>query len=72
MNSSFLFLMVLTFIPQATILNLLLRSYLHFGLYDQADKLQAKSVVKEDTVSSNQLARFRYYQGKANRLLCTV
>jgi hypothetical protein len=41
-----------------------LRNYLHFGLYDQADKLQAKSVIKEDSVSSNQLARFRYYQGK--------
>ncbi|ELR18187.1 proteasome (prosome, macropain) 26S subunit, non ATPase, 32, putative [Acanthamoeba castellanii str. Neff] len=48
----------------ATILNLLLRNYLHFGLYDQADKLQAKSVIKEDSVSSNQLARFRYYQGR--------
>jgi 26S proteasome regulatory subunit N3 len=48
----------------ATILNLLLRNYLHFGLYDQADKLQAKSVIKEDSISSNQIARYRYYQGK--------
>jgi len=52
----------------ATILNLLLRNYLHFGLYDQADKLQAKSAIKEDTVSSNQLARYRYYQGRIKGL----
>jgi len=46
-----------------TILNLLLRNYLHYNLVEQADKLQAKTVL-EDTTSSNQLARFRYYQGR--------
>eukprot|EP01090_Pellita_catalonica_P015441 TRINITY_DN4195_c0_g1_i2.p1 TRINITY_DN4195_c0_g1~~TRINITY_DN4195_c0_g1_i2.p1 ORF type:complete len:401 (+),score=80.97 TRINITY_DN4195_c0_g1_i2:349-1551(+) len=46
------------------LLNLLLRNYLHYNLYDQADKLQAKSSVKEDAVSSNQLARLRFYQGR--------
>jgi len=45
-------------------LNLLLRNYLHYNLYDQADKLQSKSSLKEDATSSNQLARFRYYQGR--------
>jgi len=47
-----------------TLLNLLLRNYLHYNLYDQADKLQAKTTLKEDTISSNQLARFRFYQGR--------
>jgi len=47
-----------------TVLNLLLRNYLHYNLYDQADKLQAKTTLKEDSISSNQLARFRYYQGR--------
>jgi len=46
-----------------TILNLLLRNYLHYNLVEQADKLQAKTTL-EDTTSSNQLARFRYYQGR--------
>jgi len=46
-----------------TILNLLLRNYLHNNLVEQADKLQAKTVL-EDSTSSNQLARFRYYQGR--------
>jgi 26S proteasome regulatory subunit N3 len=48
----------------ATVLNLLLRNYLHYNLYDQADKLQSKSTLKEDSTSSNQIARFRYYQGR--------
>ncbi|KAL6041967.1 26S proteasome non-ATPase regulatory subunit 3 [Balamuthia mandrillaris] len=48
----------------ATILNLLLRNYLHYNLYDQADKLQAKTTLKEDSTSSNQVARFRFYQGR--------
>lgn len=47
----------------ATILNALLRNYLHYNLIDQADKLQAQTVL-EDSTSSNQVARFRYYQGR--------
>eukprot|EP01087_Luapelamoeba_hula_P014637 TRINITY_DN432_c0_g1_i1.p1 TRINITY_DN432_c0_g1~~TRINITY_DN432_c0_g1_i1.p1 ORF type:complete len:529 (-),score=86.24 TRINITY_DN432_c0_g1_i1:209-1762(-) len=47
----------------ATILNLLLRNYLHYNLVDQADKLQAKTNL-DDSTSANQLARFRYYQGR--------
>jgi len=46
-----------------TILNLLLRNYLRYNLVEQADKLQAKTTL-EDSTSSNQLARFRYYQGR--------
>lgn len=48
---------------QATLLNLLLRNYLHFKLFDQADKLLSKSSFPENA-SSNQIARFLYYQGK--------
>jgi len=42
----------------------LLRNYLHHSLFDQADKLQEKSTLKEDAISSNQIARLRYYQGR--------
>lgn len=48
---------------QATLLNLLLRSYQHDKLYDQADKLLAKSTFPE-SASNCQLARFLYYQGR--------
>jgi 26S proteasome regulatory subunit N3 len=47
-----------------TLLNLLLRNYLHYNLYDQADKLISKSELKEESASSNELARFYYYQGR--------
>jgi len=49
---------------QATLLNLLLRNYLEYNLYDQADKLVSKVTFREDSVSSNQYARYLYYQGK--------
>eukprot|EP01112_Ceratiomyxa_fruticulosa_P020808 TRINITY_DN7190_c0_g3_i2.p1 TRINITY_DN7190_c0_g3~~TRINITY_DN7190_c0_g3_i2.p1 ORF type:complete len:503 (+),score=98.12 TRINITY_DN7190_c0_g3_i2:269-1777(+) len=49
---------------QATILNLLLRNYLEHSLYDQADKLVSKTVLKEQSCSSNQYARYLYYQGR--------
>eukprot|EP01114_Cavostelium_apophysatum_P001766 TRINITY_DN1153_c0_g1_i2.p1 TRINITY_DN1153_c0_g1~~TRINITY_DN1153_c0_g1_i2.p1 ORF type:complete len:427 (-),score=88.81 TRINITY_DN1153_c0_g1_i2:342-1622(-) len=49
---------------QATLLNLLLRNYLAYNLYDQADKLVSKVTFREDNTSSNQYARFLYYQGK--------
>jgi hypothetical protein len=47
---------------QATVLNLLLRSYVEFSLYEQADKLISKSVFP-DTADNNQTARYMYYQG---------
>lgn len=49
---------------QAMLLNLLLRNYLEYNLYDQADKLVSKTTFREDAVSSNQHARYLYYQGK--------
>jgi len=48
---------------QATIINLLLRSYLHYNLYEQAYKLAIKSTFPE-AASSSQLARYLYYQGR--------
>lgn len=48
---------------QAVIVNCLLRNYLHYSLYDQADKLMNKSVFPE-TASNNEWARFLYYLGR--------
>lgn len=48
---------------QATLLNLLLRNYLHYNLYDQADKLVTKSTFPE-TASNNEWARYNYYLGR--------
>jgi len=48
---------------QATLLNILLRSYILYNLYEQADKLVSNVTIREDTLSSNQLARYLYYQG---------
>lgn len=54
---------------QAVLINCLLRNYLHYSLYDQADKLVSKSVFPE-SASNNEWARFFYYLGriKAARL----
>lgn len=54
---------------QAVLINCLLRNYLHYYLYDQADKLVSKCVFPE-TASNNEWARFLYYLGriKAARL----
>lgn len=52
---------------QATILNLLLRNYQHYKLFDQADKLLAKSSFPE-LASNCQLARFLYYNGRIKAL----
>jgi len=49
---------------QATILNLLLRNYLHYNLYDQAEKLVSKTSFPEGSASSSQFARYLYYQGR--------
>lgn len=48
---------------QATLLNLLLRNYLHYNLYDQADKLVAKSTFPEQA-SNHEWARYLYYLGR--------
>ena len=58
---------------QAVLINCLLRNYLHYSLYDQADKLVNKSVFPE-TASNNEWARFLYYLGriKAAKLDYTV
>lgn len=48
---------------QATLLNLLLRNYLYFNLYDQADKLVSKSTFPE-SASINEWSRFLYYMGR--------
>ncbi|KAJ3192540.1 26S proteasome non-ATPase regulatory subunit [Irineochytrium annulatum] len=48
---------------QATLINLLLRNYLHYNLYDQADKLVSKAAFPE-TAGNNQQARYLYYLGR--------
>ncbi|KAJ1618137.1 PCI domain-containing protein [Pavlovales sp. CCMP2436] len=50
-------------IGQVVLLNLLLRNYLAFNLYDQADKLVAKSGFP-DSAPNNQLARYLFYLGR--------
>ncbi|XP_078036863.1 regulatory particle non-ATPase 3 [Augochlora pura] len=48
---------------QAVLINCLLRNYLHYNLYDQADKLVLKSTFPE-SASNNEWARFLYYLGR--------
>lgn len=48
---------------QVVLLNLLLANYLSYNLYDQADKLVAKSSFP-DSAPNNQLARHLYYLGR--------
>ncbi|XP_078483651.1 26S proteasome non-ATPase regulatory subunit 3 [Ciona intestinalis] len=48
---------------QATLLNLLLRNYLHYNLYEQAEKLASKSTFPE-MASNNEWARHLYYTGR--------
>eukprot|EP00126_Sphaerothecum_destruens_P013632 Sdes_comp23336_c0_seq1m21602 len=47
---------------QASLLNLLLRNYLHYNLIEQADKLFSKSSFPTNS-SNNDLARHMYYLG---------
>ncbi len=51
------------FLKQATILNLLLRNYLHYNLVEQADKLVLKTTFPEEA-SNNQFARYMFYLGR--------
>ncbi|EME31116.1 26S proteasome non-ATPase regulatory subunit 3 [Galdieria sulphuraria] len=48
---------------QAMLLNLLLRNYINYRLYDQADKLVSRTKFPA-TRSNNQLARYFYYLGR--------
>lgn len=48
---------------QSTLINLLLRNYFHYNLYDQADKLVSKTTFPE-AATNNQLARYMYYLGR--------
>ena len=48
---------------QASIINLLLRNYLAYNLYDQANKLVSKVNYPEEP-SNNDLARYLYYLGR--------
>lgn len=50
-------------IGQATLVNLLLRNYLHENLYEQAYKFVTKTAFPE-TASNNQFVRYLYYVGK--------
>ncbi|KAL4660494.1 26S proteasome non-ATPase regulatory subunit 3-like isoform X1 [Arapaima gigas] len=47
----------------AALLNLLLRNYLQYNLYDQAEKLVSKSVFPEQA-NNNEWARYLYYTGR--------
>ncbi|XP_059139469.1 26S proteasome non-ATPase regulatory subunit 3-like isoform X2 [Physella acuta] len=48
---------------QATLINLLLRNYLHYSLFEQADKLVSKSTFP-DSASNNEWARYLFYLGR--------
>jgi len=48
---------------QSTLTNLLLRNYLTYNLYDQADKLVSKTTFPE-SASNNEWARYLFYLGK--------
>lgn len=50
-------------IGQETILNLLLRNYLHYNLYDQAEKLRSKAQLP-NSQSNQQHCRYLYYLGR--------
>jgi 26S proteasome regulatory subunit N3 len=48
---------------QAVLINLILRFYFHFHMYDQADKIISKTTFPA-SASNNQLARYMYYLGR--------
>eukprot|EP01127_Copromyxa_protea_P001460 TRINITY_DN11444_c0_g1_i1.p1 TRINITY_DN11444_c0_g1~~TRINITY_DN11444_c0_g1_i1.p1 ORF type:complete len:480 (-),score=123.03 TRINITY_DN11444_c0_g1_i1:66-1505(-) len=51
---------------QVVLLNLLLRNYLHYKLYDQAEKLAEKTEFLEHKAPSNEAARYYFYLGRIN------
>jgi 26S proteasome regulatory subunit N3 len=48
---------------QASLINRLLRSYIHYSLYDQADKLVSKTTFPS-SAGNPQFARYHYYLGR--------
>ncbi|OWM74950.1 probable 26S proteasome non-ATPase regulatory subunit 3 [Punica granatum] len=50
-------------LSQETLLNLLLRNYLHYNLYDQAEKLRSKAP-RFEAHSNQQFSRYLFYLGK--------
>ncbi|KAE8709885.1 putative 26S proteasome non-ATPase regulatory subunit 3 [Hibiscus syriacus] len=50
-------------LSQETLLNLLLRNYLHYNLYDQAEKLRSKAP-RLEAQSNQQFCRYLFYLGK--------
>lgn len=48
---------------QAALINCLLRSYINYNLYDQADKLVSKTTFPA-SASNSQFARYHYYLGR--------
>lgn len=48
---------------QASLINRLLRSYLHYNLYDQADKLVSKTTFPP-SAGNPQYARYHYFLGR--------
>ncbi|KAJ6813974.1 putative 26S proteasome non-ATPase regulatory subunit 3 [Iris pallida] len=48
---------------QETLLNLLMRNYLHYNLYDQAEKLRSKAP-RFEAHSNQQFCRYLFYLGK--------
>ncbi|KAK2464555.1 hypothetical protein APHAL10511_003413 [Amanita phalloides] len=48
---------------QASLINCLLRNYIHYNLYDQADKLVSKTTFPM-SAGNPQLARYHYYLGR--------
>ncbi|KAL7637683.1 UNVERIFIED_CONTAM: hypothetical protein RMT77_011292 [Armadillidium vulgare] len=48
---------------QAVLINCLLRNYLHYSLYDQAQKLIVKLEFPQQA-NNNELARYHYYMGR--------
>ncbi|GJR74528.1 probable 26S proteasome non-ATPase regulatory subunit 3 [Tanacetum coccineum] len=48
---------------EETLLNLLLRNYLHYNLYDQAEKLRSKAP-RFEAHSNQQFCRYLFYLGK--------
>lgn len=51
-------------IGQETLLNLLLRNYLHYSLYDQAEKFRSKAQKSDQWRSNQQYSRYLYYLGR--------
>eukprot|EP00798_Chlamydomonas_sp_ICE-L_P009324 gene9324-16457_t len=51
-------------VGQETLMNLLLRNYLHYGLYDQAEKFRSKAQKAEAFRSHQQYCRYLFYLGR--------